>query len=144
MEIPSDLKWNNHISRISAKANRTLGFVCSNLKSCRKRIKLLAYFTLIRPILEYGALVWDPYTHILIDKLESIQRRAVMFIMMNDYSRFSSVTGMMSELGIESLTLRRKIARLTNFHKVRGWGWGPPCNPSPKATAPGQTVLIPL
>ena len=122
VEISSDLKWNNHISRISAKANRTLGFVCRNLKSCSKRIKLLAYFTLIRPILEYGAPIWDPYTHILIDKLESIQRRAVRFIM-NDYSRYSSVTDVMSELGIEPLILRRKIARLTNF--LKAWGSGP-------------------
>ena len=121
VEISSDLKWNNHISRISAKANRTLGFVRRNLKSCGKRIKLLAYFTLIRPILEYGAPIWDPYTHILIDMLKSIQRRAVRFIM-NDYSRYSSVTDMMSELGIEPLILRRKIARLTNFHKA--WGSG--------------------
>ena len=121
VEISSDLKWNNHISRISAKANRALGFVRRNLNSCSKRIKLLAYFTLIRPILEYGARVWDPYTHILIDKLESIQRRAVRFTM-NDYSRYNSVTDMMSELGIEPLILRRKIARLTNFHKARGGG----------------------
>ena len=70
VEISSDLKWNNHISRISAKANHTLGFVHRNLKFCSKHIKLLAYFTLIRPILEYGAPAWDPCTHILIDKLD--------------------------------------------------------------------------
>ena len=46
VEICSDSKWNNHISCISAKANRTLGFVRRNLKSCSKRIKLFAYSTL--------------------------------------------------------------------------------------------------
>jgi hypothetical protein len=118
VEISNDLKWNQHISNTAAKANRTLGFIRRNLKSCSTRIKLLAYHTLIRPILEYGAPVWDPYTHILIDKLESIQRRATRFIM-NDFSRYSSVTDMMSELDIKPLITRRKIARLATFHKAR-------------------------
>ena len=43
--ISSDLKWNNHIARISTKAYRTPGFVRRNLKSCSSGIKLLAYFT---------------------------------------------------------------------------------------------------
>ena len=60
-----------------------------------------------------------PIHHVLIDQLESIQRRAVRFIM-NDYSRYSSVTGVMSELGIEPLILRRKIGRLNTFQKVGG------------------------
>ena len=117
--ISSDLKWNQHIFRTAAKANRALGFVRRNLKPCSRRIKNLAYVTLVRPILEYGSAIWDPYTQLLIDKLESVQRRAVRFIM-NDYSRFHSVSDMMSELGIEPLRFRRRIARLTNFHKARG------------------------
>ena len=119
VDISSDLKWNQHIFRTAAKANRALGFVRRNLKPCSRRIKNLAYVTLVRPILEYGSAIWDPYTQLLIDKLESVQRRAVRFIM-NDYSRFHSVSDMMSELGIEPLSFRRRIARLTNFHKARG------------------------
>ena len=121
VDISSDLKWNQHIFRTAAKANRVLGFVRRNLKPCSRRIKNLAYVTLVRPILEYGSAIWDPYTQLLIDKFESVQRRAVRFIM-NDYSRFHSVSDMMSELGIEPLSFRRRIARLTNFHKARGGG----------------------
>ena len=137
VDISSDLKWNQHIFRTAAKANRALGFVRRNLKPCSRRIKNLAYVTLVRPILEYGSAIWDPYTQLLIDKLESVQRRAVRFIM-NDYSRFHSVSDMMSELGIEPLSFRRRIARLTNFHKARG---GSPCNPGSPAVTPGHPVL---
>ena len=114
------MKWNDHINRITAKANRTLGLVRRNLKPCSRRIKLLAYNTLVRPILEDSSSVWDPHTKVLIDKLEAVQRRAVRFIMNNYDYRNSSVSDMMRELKIESLAFRRKIGRLTNFHKARG------------------------
>ena len=57
---------------------------------------------------------------------------------MNDYSRFHSVSDMMSELGIEPLSFRRRIARLTNFYKARG---GSPCNPGTPTFMPGHPVL---
>jgi hypothetical protein len=118
VEISQDLKWNQHINNIAAKANRTLGFVRRNLKSCSRHIKTVAYKTLIRPILEYSASIWDPYTQLLINKLEAVQRRAVRFIM-NDYDYFHSVSDMMIKLEIPLLSLRRTINRLTNFHKAR-------------------------
>ena len=118
VDISNNLKWNNHIQRITAKASRILGFVRRNLKPCSQSIKLIAYNTLVRPILEYSAAIWDPHAQVLIDKLESIQRRAIRFIK-NDYSTYHSVSVMMSELGIKPLSIRRKIARLTNFHKAR-------------------------
>ena len=45
----------------------------------------------------------------------------------------------MSELGIEPLSFRRRIARLTNFHKGRGGG--SPCNPGTPTVTPGHPVL---
>ena len=60
--ITSDLKWNTHISNICTKANRTLGFLRRTLFSCSQDVKEAAYKGMIRPILEYGSSVWDPYT----------------------------------------------------------------------------------
>ena len=39
-----------------AKANRTLGFFRRNLWFCPKEVKITAYSTLVRPILEYACL----------------------------------------------------------------------------------------
>ena len=36
-----------------------------------------AYKGLVRPILEYGSSVWDPYYEGLIDELEKVQKRAL-------------------------------------------------------------------
>jgi hypothetical protein len=51
----------------------------------------------------YGAIVWDPYTQVDINKLERIQRRAARFIT-GDYKsrKEGSVTKMLAELELES------------------------------------------
>ena len=79
--ISSDLKWNTHIDNILNKANQILGFIKRHLSKCDKTMKLLAYKTLVRPILEYSSSVWDPEYVYQIDKLERIQRRAARFIL---------------------------------------------------------------
>ena len=127
------MKWNQHIFKLTAKANRTLGFIRRNLSSCSRHLKFLAYKTLIRPLLEYSSSVWDPFTQLLIDRIEAVQRRAARFIMKN-YSRFSSVSEMLDELELEPLSTRRVIDRLVNFHKAR----------EGKLAVPVQTLLHPV
>ena len=64
------LEWNTHISLISGAANRMLGFLWRNLKSCPRPIKEKAYKALIRPKIEYCSTVWDPHTLKDINKLD--------------------------------------------------------------------------
>ena len=75
-----DLTWTNHIGKITKKANSSLGFLRRNLTHCPKNCKRNAYLALVRPILEYGAVVWDPHLQKDIDKLERVQRSAARFI----------------------------------------------------------------
>ena len=82
--LTSDLSWNDHINQTSSKANRTLGFVIRNLHQCPQDIKVSAYKTLVRPLVEYSSSVWEPYTKNLINKLESVKRRAARFCL-NDF-----------------------------------------------------------
>jgi hypothetical protein len=51
------------------------------------------YLTLIRPITEYAAVIWDPHTAENIRKLEMIQRRAARMVYA-DYQTTSSVSTM--------------------------------------------------
>ena len=60
--IPKDLKWNTHIENAKTKANRVLGFLRRNLKINSEDLKSKAYKTLVRPMVEYSATIWDPYT----------------------------------------------------------------------------------
>ena len=68
-----DLSWNEHINNVCSKANMTLGFIRRNLKISSRGIKDTAYKTLVRPIMEYAATVWDPLTQANIDSMEAIQ-----------------------------------------------------------------------
>ena len=96
--ISKDLNWNNHINDITAKANRTLGFVKRNVKTWNESIKELAYTTLVHPQVEYASLVWSPHTKQNINKTEMIQRRAARWVK-NNYSPYESVSSMLDDLG---------------------------------------------
>jgi hypothetical protein len=70
------LQWDQHINNITAKANKTLGFLRRNLKIPSIRIKEQAYQTLVRQLDEYASIVWNPHTKTEINKIEAVQRRA--------------------------------------------------------------------
>jgi len=57
---------------------------------------------MIQPILEYAIPIWSPHTRKDIEQLEPVQRHSTRFIMA-DYSRFSSVSDMLSNLNLSSL-----------------------------------------
>ena len=75
--ISNNLKWGNHINKICKKANASLGFLRRNLRHLPTTCKKTAYLALVRSVLEYGAIIWDPHTKKDIDQLERVQRCAV-------------------------------------------------------------------
>jgi hypothetical protein len=46
----------------------------------------LAYISLVRPILEYGASCWDPYTEGQITAIRRVQKKAAKFANHTNYS----------------------------------------------------------
>ncbi len=73
--ISDNLKWGTHINNITSKANRTLGFLWRNLKSCPQKLREVAYFALVRSTLEYACAIWDPYYIKDVKKIYMVQRR---------------------------------------------------------------------
>ena len=61
LTITDDLDWGQHISEITCKATKTLGFLRRNLALAPRHTKEVAYKTLVRPQLEYAAPIWHPY-----------------------------------------------------------------------------------
>lgn len=114
LTISNNLKWDAHIDNICAKAFRKLCFLRRKLRTSSKKAKLEAYRTLIRPVLEYASIVWDPFYAKDIARVERIQRLAARFIM-HDYRSSSSVTNMLEQVELEPLHLRRQVARLKFF-----------------------------
>ena len=71
----------------------------------------MTYKTFIRPSLEYGSAVWDPYTMVNIEKLEKIQRLAVRYVYKR-FRRLDSPSAMLQLAELQPLSERRQEARL--------------------------------
>jgi hypothetical protein len=117
VHISSNLSWNPHCDQVTTKANKTLGIVQHALGPCNKSVKERAYTALVHPGLEYATGAWNPHTDRNVDQLEKVQRRAARFVC-GDYRRKTSVTGLLQDLGWESLEHRRIMAQLSLFFKI--------------------------
>jgi hypothetical protein len=124
VNLASNLSWNNHLDAVVSKANQAMNFISRNCQGMGKEARQLASFSLVRPHLEYAAMVWDPSQQYWIEKLEGIQRKAARFVL-GRYGRYSSVRSMLQLLGWDSLEMRRKLARLSGlyraYHNHKGW-----------------------
>jgi Reverse transcriptase (RNA-dependent DNA polymerase)/Endonuclease-reverse transcriptase len=134
--IDDKLEWDQQISKVVKKGNQIMNFIFRNLKGTNKDVKLAAYLSLIRPILEYASLVWDPSTITASNQLEKIQNRAARRITGKTYKyilddqgnkRYDtvSVTNLKHNLGLPLLEDRRRKTRLTAMYKIvhgrQGW-----------------------
>ena len=111
----SDHSWNQHVHKITAKANRVLGLVkriCRDLNDVDTMRTLNC--SLVRPLLEYSCETWNPHTKRNIDKLEAVQRRATRWITRCD----DDYDTRLSKLKLLSLFDRRFIRDFTFLFNV--------------------------
>ena len=59
-------------------------FFKRNIRSAPQAAKETAYKTFVRPIVEYAATTWAPFTDTETNKIEMVQRMAARFVS-NDY-----------------------------------------------------------
>lgn len=111
------MSWSDHITRVTNKAGKRLDTV-KRIKSFLPRHTLShLYKCLIRPILEYGAVIFNNCTQADSLRLESIQRSAAL-ICTGAYQRTES-SKLLDELGWETLQSRRYCQTLVYFYKIR-------------------------
>jgi len=74
------LKFHEHTNLTVAKANRVLGLIRKTFNCKEPDIITKLFKSLVRPILEYGNLIWGP--HYVVDQqaIEGVQRRATKLI----------------------------------------------------------------
>ena len=136
VDIASDLSWKPHIARITNSANKSLGFLRRNLKAKSPELGEVAYKSIVGPLLEYAAPVWDPHIQEDIQRIEMVQRRAARWVL-SDYSPSSSVSDMLGRLGWRTLEQQRADSRLVLFCKSP-WSC---CYPTPYIRHPLQSLL---
>ena len=68
--------WSPHVNATAKKANGTRAFLQRNLRKAPTAVKMRTYESLIRPILEYSGVVWDPHNAQDVNKLEMGRKHA--------------------------------------------------------------------
>ena len=74
--ITYNMVWGQHVSEISSKATKTLGFLCRNLAFAPRSTKEVTYKTLVWPKLKYAAPIWSPHLKLQINQIDKVQRTA--------------------------------------------------------------------
>lgn len=119
--IDSKLPFSKHISKITLQAHKMLGFVIRTCRDFSNPYSLLSlYQSLVQPILEYGSVIWSPYTDIMINCIEKVQRKMCRTL---TFRRDQLVNDNILEetcryFKINSLRSRRQIADLAFFFSV--------------------------
>ena len=112
----SDCTWHDHFEHIKAKAWARIN-VMRKLKFQLDRKSLqIIYFSFIRPLLQYGDVVWSNCTLYESNELENIQHEAARIV--TGATKLVSISSLLSETGWKPLALRRRKHKLTLFYKM--------------------------
>jgi hypothetical protein len=117
VDFESRFSWQSHILRIAGKAAKCVGLMrraCRELpRSCLENL----YLTMVRPILEYGGILFDGSPLLYTKKLDAVQREAAL-VCTGAY-KHTKTTQLMTELGWNSLQVRRIMQKLVLMYKIQ-------------------------
>jgi hypothetical protein len=111
------MNWNSHIDRIVTKASKRVTIMKRNQHKLPRTALEKIYIHMIRPILEYGNIIYDNTTFSNSHKLEAVQRRAAI-ITTGAYKHIEHQS-LLIELGWDQLETRRSNHMLTSFYKIK-------------------------
>ena len=72
---------------------------------------------MVKPVLEYAAVIWSPHTQRDINMIERSQRQAAIFVM-NNFSSYASVTQALTSLNWPTLAQYRQKERAIMMLKI--------------------------
>jgi hypothetical protein len=111
--LTCNLDPSSHIEHICCKAFKTLGFVLRLSRDFRLGLSFkILYCTLVRPILEYGAVFWNPHDNNDSVRLERVQRKFMKYagFRLNIPCEPHNYESVATQLGLVSLAERRRLA----------------------------------
>ncbi len=111
-----NLSWSKHISAVIAKANQRLGVLQKTKYVLSRKSLEIGYFSFIRPILEYGDLIYDSCSKSDSDKLENVQLEAAWIA--TGCKSHTCHTQLYSELGWIKLSDCRESNKLKTLYCI--------------------------
>ena len=78
--VDNKLKFHEQCSAVIAKINKLLRMICRSFEYTDMDMIFCLYKSLIRPVIEYGNIIWGPYYIMDQQATEIIQRRVTKLI----------------------------------------------------------------
>ena len=114
--LSNDCTWHQHIDYITKKAWNRIN-IMRNLKFKLDKSSLeIIFTTFIRPLLEYGDIVWDNCTQFEKQEIEKIQIEAARIA--TGTTKLVSLNALYQETGWVTLEKRRENHKLVMFYKM--------------------------
>ncbi|KAF8367156.1 hypothetical protein PRIPAC_84985 [Pristionchus pacificus] len=115
--MQSSLKFNDHISRIVSKARAKVNLIFKCFFSTEPGLYSRAFSTFVRPLLEYGSVVWSPHTVTLANHIEGVQRNFSKRLFIRCRIPYSLYPDRIAQLSLPTLEHRRLISDILFLHK---------------------------
>jgi len=121
VDVTPKLSWSLQCNRLYSKACQQLGIVRRNshiIVDVRSRRAL--YLSIVRSQFENCSIIWRPTTSVLSKKLESLQKRAIKWILSEDNCSYTDEQYITKCRSVNILPLMKKfdLNDLIFFHKV--------------------------
>ena len=111
-----DLKWTKHIHSIGNTALQKIGLLFRLRAYLSRKQMETIYLCVIRPALEYCAIIYDNSNVADMLFLDNVQRKAALVC--TGALRRTHNYDLFKEVGWESLGIRRKVSKLYWFYKI--------------------------
>lgn len=115
--LDDDCKWHSHINNIITSASKLIGIMRKLKFTVRRKTLNQIYISFLRPILEYGSVVWDNCSQYEKDRLEKIQLEAARIV--TGTTRSISINNLYREIGWITLENRRKYLKMILTFKIK-------------------------
>ena len=110
------LTWDGHIRDRCTAAMRRVTLLKQLAFKIPRYTKLTIYTSFIRPLLEYGSVLFDNCTTELSHKMENVQRQAALTI--TGAYKHTKHLNLLKELGLAPLSQRRIISKVVLVYKM--------------------------
>ena len=109
------MKFSNHVHAIVAKANSRVGILRRNFCNLTPDIFLPLYKSLVRPLLEYGSVIWNSVSIGDQNEIEKVQQRATKLVKSISHLPYSS---RLRQLKLDSLKFRRRRSDILQVYRI--------------------------
>jgi hypothetical protein len=115
--LENQFTWSSHITKLAAKGARCVGLMRRVSRDLPRASLERLYLTMVRPILEYGGVLFDGCPAKYLDKLDKVQREAAL-VCTGAY-KHTKTENLMIELGWDALEVRRANQKLCLMYKIQ-------------------------